>query len=329
MESIVLKRAKGKRVALQFPEGMRHRAFGFAKTLEREHGCEVVLLGDACYGACDLPGVSMLAEIGADLLVHLGHLPFPGEEKKIGRTKVIFLEMRMDIDLKRMSRVVLKNVALKKLGPRVGLATTAQHIHQIEGIAEMFEKRGVRAELVRWGSRSLRPGHLIGCSFSAAVAFKGTSILYVGTGEFHPLGLALASPVPVFQYDPEKGEVIEHTKTKDRFLRRRFASIANAQGARRFGILVSSKPGQFRRELASRVREMLADAGREASIIVVDEVRPDLLNYMDVDAWVNTACPRIALDDSERFEKPVLTFYETEILLGKRGWEKYKLDSFG
>lgn len=329
MKPIVLKKLKGRRVALQFPEGLRHRAFEFAKMLEERNGCEVILLADACYGACDLPDASMMNDIEADILLHLGHLPFPRTKRKIGRAEVLFLELEIDIDLDRMFKVILDRQNLKKLGARVGLATTAQHMHQLKGIAARFKKAGVRTELVRWGSRSLAPGHVVGCSFNGTAKFKGSSILYTGSGTFHPLGLALASSVPVFQYDPERCELVEHTSTRDRFLRKRFASIANAQGAHRFGIIVSSKPGQLRKALAERARRAVEDAGKEAVVVSVDEVRPELLNYMDMDAWINTACPRISLDDSERFKAPVLTFFEAEIALGNRKWGRYEMDSFG
>ena len=329
MKPIVLKKLKGRRVALQFPEGLRHRAFEFAKMLEERNGCEVVLLGDACYGACDLPGASMMGDIEADILLHLGHLPFPRTKKKIGRAEVMFLEMEIDIDLDRMFKVILGKQNVKKLGAHVGLATTAQHMHQLKEIKACLKEEGVRAELLKWGSRSLAPGHVVGCSFSGASRFKGYSILFIGTGTFHPLGIALASSAPVFQYDPERCELVEHAGTKDRFLRKRFASIANSQDAKRFGIIVSSKPGQLRKTLAELARKMVEDAGKEAVVVVVDEVRSELLNYMDMDAWINTACPRISLDDSERFKAPVLTFFEAEIALGIRKWGKYEMDSFG
>ena len=329
MEDIAIKGLKGKRVALQFPEGLRHRALGLARRMEERNGCEVVILGDPCFGACDLPSPSTLAGIGADVLVHVGHLPLPRAGRRIGRTRVIFMELKTDIDLGRLFDVLLKGDAREKLGARIGLTTTAQHIHQLDDVAAWLEKRGIRTERAKWGSRSCCPGHVIGCSQSGAVRFRGSSILFIGTGTFHPLGLALAASVPVFQYDPERGEVTGLADAKDRFLRQRFVAIERARDAKRFGVLVSSKPGQSRVSLARRARKALINSGREATVVAVDEVRPELLDYMDADAWVSTACPRIAFDDAARFKKPILTFFELEIMLGKRRWEDYVPDSFG
>ena len=41
---------------------------------------------------------------------------------------------------------------------------------------------------------------------------------------------------------------------------------------------------------------------------------------------VVSACPRIAIDDSQMYKKPLLTPQELEIVLNKRQWENYQLD---
>ncbi len=66
----------------------------------------------------------------------------------------------------------------------------------------------------------------------------------------------------------------------------------------------------------------------EAYLIMIDNITPDaLLHYMDLDAFVVTACPRIAIDDSQMYKKPpLITPQELEIALNKRKWENYQLD---
>ncbi|HUK38907.1 MAG TPA: diphthamide synthesis protein, partial [Methanomicrobiales archaeon] len=65
-------RARGaRRVALQFPEGLKRGAPEMALAL-RAAGFEVIVSGDPCYGACDLPLPAL--EL-ADALVHVGHAP--------------------------------------------------------------------------------------------------------------------------------------------------------------------------------------------------------------------------------------------------------------
>jgi len=57
-------------------------------------------------------------------------------------------------------------------------------------------------------------------------------------------------------------------------------------------------------------------------LFIIREVTPEaLLEYPTIDAYVNTACPRISLDDSSKFQKPVLTVNETLVVVSERSWE--------
>ena len=49
----MLKKRGAKKVALQFPEGLKRRAAGIAADLKAA-GFDVIVSGDPCYGACDL-----------------------------------------------------------------------------------------------------------------------------------------------------------------------------------------------------------------------------------------------------------------------------------
>lgn len=74
-------------------------------------------------------------------------------------------------------------------------------------------------------------------------------------------------------------------------------------------------------------KKILKDANMESYIILLDNVSPEaLLPYMELDAFVVSACPRIAIDDSQMYKKPLLTPQELEIVLNKREWENYQLD---
>ena len=59
----------------------------------------------------------------------------------------------------------------------------------------------------------------------------------------------------------------------------------------------------------------------EAYILIVDNLNPDiLLPYMELDGFVVTACPRIAIDDSQMYKKPLLTPKELEIVFNDIIW---------
>jgi 2-(3-amino-3-carboxypropyl)histidine synthase len=93
-----------------------------------------------------------------------------------------------------------------------------------------------------------------------------------------------------------------------------------------FGIIVSTKIGQNRIELANRLAGIAKKHGKYAQLIMMDLVTPDQLLAFKVDAYVNTACPRITIDDAERFHVPILTPQEFEIVIGERKWDDLKMD---
>jgi 2-(3-amino-3-carboxypropyl)histidine synthase len=99
-----------------------------------------------------------------------------------------------------------------------------------------------------------------------------------------------------------------------------------AKHSEKIGILISKKKGQRRLELANRVKEIVNKNGMKGYLIELDEFNPSLLRNFDFDSFVSTACPRIAIDDYLLYDKPILTWIEFEILVGKRKWSQYEFD---
>lgn len=303
-------------VAIQMPEGLKIWAPDFSRILEERTGASVVIVGRPCYGACDLFDYHGWA----DALVHFGHSPIPSQGDD---PNVLYVESRSDADV---DPSVIGS--LSGLPARVGLLATVQYLGLIPKVAGMLESSG-RTVMVGQGDRRIaHPGQVLGCNCSAAEAVDGEvdGYLYIGEGDFHPLAAAFGMDKPVLVLNPVTGEVTDMAERRDRILRRRFAVIQSARDAQRFMVLVCSKVGQNRTAEADRVEAMLRSHGKEVSRLVIEEVDPTSLMAYGVDAFVNTACPRIAMDDSARYRKPMLTPPELEIVLGERGWEDYLFD---
>ena len=294
-----------KSVALQFPAGLKRRAAEFAAGL-REAGFDVIISGDPCYGACDL-ALDTLAS--ADILVHVGHAPVDEQER------VIFLPWEVDFEV-----AVLEN-AIPLLGETTtGLVTTVQHVHLIPAMESFLKERGIDIRVADGRGRTPCRGQVLGCCFTTAKRTKADQILFVGTGLFHPIGIALSTGARVIALDPLTGTAQE--VNGEALLRRRFGVIEKARGATCIGILVSTKSGQCRMDLARR----LAALSPHAVIVTMNEVSPDELLNLGFGCYVNTACPRLAYDDQMRFPVPVLSPQEFEILCGVRSWDQYTID---
>jgi len=94
-----------------------------------------------------------------------------------------------------------------------------------------------------------------------------------------------------------------------------------ARPAKTIGILVGLKLGQKHLDQALKAKSAIEKSGRSAYILAGREITPDaLMEFQNIDAFVNTACPRISLDAPGKFQKPILTFNELMVALGEIQW---------
>lgn len=311
-------------VALQLPEGLKRRAHYLATRIEKATGAVVIVSADPCYGACDLLD-DQLEPLGVDMVVHIGHTLLGDAPPRL---PTVFVEAPSRLDVRP---AVEAAVALLPPEGTIGLLTTTQHRHAIKDAGAVLEGAGFRTAIGEGGRRLAFPGQVLGCDLSAArsVADSVDAFLLVGGGRFHAVGVALAFQRIVVVADVEMGTAHRVDEERDRILRLRSAAIGRAKDARTFGILVESRPGQQRWALARSLRTMLQESGLQPVLVLMKDVGPDRLFSLGMDAYVNTACPRIAVDDQSAYPVPVLTPQEVRILLGKETWGDYRLDEIG
>jgi 2-(3-amino-3-carboxypropyl)histidine synthase len=295
------------RILLQFPEGLKAEAVAKARALEAQ-GNEVLLSASPCYGACDVATAQAKA-LGADKIIHYGHSQFVDAD-----VPVEYVEYPQEVEYADVAKKALGMLGTYRT---VGLVTTVQHVAQLPGIKKLLEKNGKRVLIGKRGARAKHDGQVLGCDQGAAQSIERSvdCFLYFGGGVFHPLGVALAVQKPVLAADPFLKKVFWLDEMKEKFARRRKGALLKALEAKRFGILVSTKPGQFALKEAEALRDALRKRGREAHVLVADEIVPETLeNFRAFDCYINTACPRI-VEDAERFAKPVLNAGEAREML--------------
>lgn len=299
------------------PEGLKTHAQRLADQIFSMTGARCVIIGDPCYGACDL---NRDFRRYADVLVHVGHSEIPS----VGSDdNVFYVEVQIEFDPEEL---VAKAIPL--LGTKVGVITTVQHSVNLPKIIAQLEKAGIKCFLGKGDGRIKNSGQLLGCNITSATAVEdeADSFLFIGSGNFHPISVAIETSKKVIVLDPVMNEVRELGELKDKILRQRHAAIVRCEGVERFGIIVSSKTGQDRFPLAMDILENLESKGKKGHLIVLEEISPERLLPFDCGAYVSTACPRLAIDDTMRYPRPMLTPVELEIVLGDRKWEDYRLD---
>ncbi|NJF24787.1 diphthamide biosynthesis enzyme Dph2 [Thermococcus sp. Bubb.Bath] len=305
-----LRELNAHRVLIQTPEGLKREAQELADFIE-ENGIEAIISGDINYGACD-PADTEAKRLGCDVLTHIGHSYMTLHLE----VPTIFVPAFAKVDVVPALEKNLEEI--RKLGKRIALVTTAQHIHQLERAKEFLENNGFDVLVGKGDSRVSWPGQVLGCNFSAAKV-DAEGVLFIGAGYFHPIGVAMAVKKPTLAINPYSSDAIWMEGEAEKLVRKRWAQIAKAMDAQRFGVITSTKKGQLRLSEAKRIVKLLRERGKYARLLAMNHISYQALEGFEFDAYVVVACPRVPIDDYENWRKPVLTPREVEILLGLRG----------
>jgi 2-(3-amino-3-carboxypropyl)histidine synthase len=310
----IIKR-KAKIVLIQLPEGLKLHSPKLTEIVEKAGGLAIIH-GDPCYGACDLAIVEA-ERLGADLIIHYGH----SEMIKKEITPTLFIEAKMRRSIKGAVR---KAIPLMKNWRKIGLVTTAQHVHKLDEARKILLDAD-KAIMVGDTGRLKHAGQVIGCDYSnaKAVSQEVDAFLFVGGGRFHAIGVALATTKPTIVADPYERRAFKIEGRGEKVLKKRWATIHEAKKAKNWGILIGLKARQKRLDKALTLKSQLERAGKKIILIALKEITPEaLMQFPTIDAFINTACPRLALDNSRKFHKPLLNSNEALVALGKVSWEE-------
>ncbi len=282
-----IEKTKAKRVLIQLPDGLKTKAIEIAGAVEKA-GIDVVISANPSYGACDLAD-SDAAAAQCDLLVHIGHSRFYKNFKT--DVPVLYYPWEMGAEMKDIDFSVIRE-------KRVGVVTTIQHMRMLGEVAAMLKDAGKEVVI---------GGQVLGCWAENAGRLGADAILFVGTGNFHPLGI---TGKRIYSLNLEKMtvEVVDTAL----FEKRRYANVYNAKDARTFAVLVSSKKGQYDMAKAREIVKRLREKDKKAFIVIMDEISDAKLAGIRADAFINTACPRLA-DDV--FKKPFVNASDVELVL--------------
>ncbi|MBD3249070.1 hypothetical protein GF336_03420 [Candidatus Woesearchaeota archaeon] len=198
--------------------------------------------------------------------------------------KTVFLEAKSKTDV-----FPALEKSLRYLPEKIGILTTAQHMHKLKDVKKFLEEKGKKIFL---------GGQIIGCNASNAVKIKDKvdAFLYVGSGNFHPIEAALETEKKVVKADPLSGkaEVLKKEEV-DKIRKRQKGALIKFLSSEKIGILVSTKPGQENMKKAFELKKNLKE--KEVYIFVADDLNMGQLeNFPFIESWINTACPRLVED---------------------------------
>ncbi len=310
-----LKERKPKKVLVQLAEGIKQNAPEISGWIEQSlPGVECIFSGETCWGACSV-AVQEAQALGVDLIVHFGHAQFIEVD-----FPVLYMEVQDVLDLNPLLK---KSIPHLKDYNKIGLSYSIQHRHDIQNIKSFYESQGKTVMLSKKAGTNAYEGHITGCEYRGLRAIQdGVDCFVIIGNQFHSMGAVLAVKKPVILIDVYNDDVRNMAGLREKILKQRLFSIEKLKEAKNVGIIVEIKPGQ---KFGNPVKllEKLRNAGKTAIVITMSELTPDkLMNFYNIDAFIELACPRIALDDFYKYPKPILTMREALVALGEKSWEE-------
>jgi 2-(3-amino-3-carboxypropyl)histidine synthase len=296
----VINNQKPASVALNGPEGLASRIQELADNIEETYHIPVYVIGDSCWGSCDL-NTHAADLLGADILFNIGHTI---AMQSLGK-KVVMINAYDDISFENVARKYASE--LKARYSTLSLLTDSQHLNQIASVKKIFEDYGYNIIIGR-GKGQLSDAQVFGCEFYPAHYLKDRvdAYIFLGQSMFHAAGIAMSTERPTYMLDPYFQEYLEVTEFAKSLQKKAILAIYNALDAQRIGLIIGLKEGQFAQVRALELKRTLEKLGKKIQLIALTEVTEERVqNFKQIDAFIQIACPRISTDN--HFKKPMLS----------------------
>ncbi len=205
--------------------------------------------------------------------------------------KLHFIHAKSNLELQ------MPESEMAKLPKRLALVTNIQHLHKLGELKKQLVSKGKEVYLA---------GQILGCRAESAAKFedKVDAFLYVGSGEFHPLKVAMQTSKPVYCWNPKADKIALLPKEKlAEYKDYKMRQLNVFYNAKKVGILISAKTGQSDNKINSpsvelkmkKALQLKARKDKEYYLFAFDTLSmSELENFPFIDCWVNTACSRIA-----------------------------------
>ncbi len=295
-----LKKLKAKRVFVQFPLGLKNDQIQeVSRRLDKE-GITSILCIESTYGACDVRDVEA-QRLQCDAILHVGHVDF-GVKSDV---PVVYWEYFIDSD-----PVTILEKEFSKLDnyKKIGLVGSLQYMDKVPEVKKYLEKKGKKVFVAEVEGVKY-PGQILGCRLKSGkeIEDKVDAFLCVSAAKFYGIGLILNTDKPMLTLDVERKGITDIAYEKKRIQKIIAWNKSAFKDAKRIGILVSFKKGQM--VLPYSIKNYLEKKlKKEAYILAGDEITQEKIMGLKLDFIVNTMCPRVGTDDTDRFEIPMLNF---------------------
>jgi 2-(3-amino-3-carboxypropyl)histidine synthase len=207
--------------------------------------------------------------------------------------RVLYIPVK---DLTPINKLLPSLIGLLKDFKSANITSTTQFSHRVNEVSDYLLDRGFK-------TNQCKP--VLGCE---ALLPNADCTILISSGLFHAINIGLVTAKPVVIIDLLMGKVsmLDESLVKQ-YKKKQAIRVEKVLYADVIGILISKKSGQRKPVLAHKIKKTLESLGYKTILFVGDELNPNQLNDYPVDAWINTACPRLIEDN---FEKPIVNWNE-------------------
>jgi 2-(3-amino-3-carboxypropyl)histidine synthase len=304
----IIESNKPSSVALNGPEPLLPKIQMVSDKIEKKYGIISYIIGERSWGSCDL-NLQAAEMLKVDILFNIGHTI---ALDNFGN-RVFMINAFDDISFDEVASKCADT--LKSKFKSISLVTDSQHIHQISKVKEIFEEKGFSVVIGK-GKGQLNDAQIFGCEFYPVhnISNEIEAFIFLGQSRFHSIGVALSTEKPTYMLDPYFEEFLSINEEAEVVKKKSILSIYKALDARKIGIIIGLKEGQFAKIKALEIRKELTKLKIETQLIAFTAISNEKLqNFKEIDAFIQVACPRLGTDNY--FSKPVLSTPQSVALI--------------
>jgi diphthamide biosynthesis enzyme Dph1/Dph2-like protein len=222
----------------------------------------------------------------------------------------IFLKSHYKKEIK-LTKELLKQISSYNL---IAVFSSIQFVNQMDDIVEQLQEKYPDKEFVTSKpSRAENKYQVLGCNvYSENFTFlednnekiiEPECYLYIGDGVFHPQAIVLSQKenekiIPVISFNP-KNDSIKIFSEEDivKVIRKYRANLLRFLDSENIGVYVTTKHGQEQYKFSKKIKDKFPNKNFYFFVSETLNIQ-SMEDFSFIDLWINTACPRIALEDS-------------------------------
>ena len=311
------------RIALQFPDGLMCFSILISDILTTFGKCETIILGDITYGACCIDDIDCQF-LDCDLLIHYCHSCLVPSTKCLVEILYVFVEINIDI-----------NHLVKTIEYNFDNSNYLYLLSSIQFNSSLFllkrkliEKGYDKNKLIIPQCKPRVQGEVLGCT-SPILNKKNENnyVIFICDGRFHMESVMIQNPLfKYYQYNPFNHRFTIEEYDYKLMKNIRYKQMEIFKNINYIGIIFGTLGRQGNPTILKRLCSLLNKNNKKYIIIMLNEITQNkIINYNKCECFIQLACPRLSIDWSDQFTKPMLTPYEIYLILDPK---KYKNDIY-